>query len=137
PRGLSHLWGAAFFCGARYCTDADESRTMSRALREAIVSKLPDRLAARLRGWYRRRIIRRFPRRIVEHIYGGHRLTVAIVDPLSAGWYDRDWPVLPELHELAQSRLRPGARVFNLGAHHGVIALMLAREVGTTGEVIA
>ena len=59
------------------------------------------------------------------------------MDPLSAGWYDRDWPVLPEVRELSQSQLRPGARVFNLWAHHGVVALMLAREVGPTGQVIA
>lgn len=60
-----------------------------------------------------------------------------MVDPLSVGWYDRDWPVLPEVRCLRQSRLRPGARVFNLGAHHAVVALMLAREVGPTGQVIA
>lgn len=108
---------------------------MSRALRT--LSRLSDRLAARLRGWYRGRLIRRFPRRIVEHTYGGHRLKVALVDPLSAGWYDCDWPILPDVQHLRRSRLRPGARVFNLGAHHGVVALMLAREVGASGEVIA
>ncbi len=110
---------------------------MSGGLRATILSRLPDSLVSGLRGWYRRRLIRRFPRRIVEHTYGGHRLQVALVDPLSAGWYDCDWPVLPEIEHLRQSRLRPGARVFNLGAHQGVVALMLAREVGEMGHVIA
>jgi len=110
---------------------------MSDSLRTTILSRLPRGLTSHLRRWYRRRVIQRFPRRIVEHTYGGHPLKVALVDPLSAGWYDHDWQVLPEVRELTRSRLRTGARIFNLGAHHGVIALMLAREVGPTGHVIA
>jgi FkbM family methyltransferase len=45
--------------------------------------------------------------------------------------------VLPEVAHLRGTALRPGARVFNLGAHQGVVALMLAREVGPTGMVVA
>jgi FkbM family methyltransferase len=38
---------------------------------------------------------------------------------------------------LREGRLRPGARVFNLGASYGVIAMMLASAVGPEGQVIA
>jgi len=101
------------------------------------MAALPARAASVVRSWYRARLVRRFPTRVVEHTFGGHPLKVALVDPLSAGWYDRDWPVLPEVQLLRQSRLRPGARVFNLGAHQAVVALMLARETGPSGQVIA
>lgn len=53
------------------------------------------------------------------------------------GWYDRDWAELPEIALVRRFRLRPGARAFDLGAHHGIVALMLARIVGPAGQVIA
>jgi FkbM family methyltransferase len=52
--------------------------------------------------------------------------------------YDRDWAEPAELAVLRErGGLRPGARVFNLGANHGVIALMLANAVGPEGRVVA
>lgn len=51
--------------------------------------------------------------------------------------YDRDWPVLGEIAFLERHSLTQGARVFDLGANHGVIAMMLARSVGASGEVVA
>jgi FkbM family methyltransferase len=64
-------------------------------------------------------------------------LTVSIEDPVGEEWYDHDWPLPPEMAALADSRLKPGARVFDLGAHQAVVALMLSRLVGDDGEVIA
>jgi FkbM family methyltransferase len=78
-----------------------------------------------------------YPRRIVRHRYGGVELAVQLADPLGEGWYDHDWPVLSEIDLLRRHRLRPGARVFDLGAHQGVVALMLASVVGPTGQVVA
>src|SRR5262249_47043967 len=73
----------------------------------------------------------------VNHTYGGFPFRIVISDPLAQGWYDCDWPVQPEIALLSQHRLRPGARVFDLGAHQCVVALMLARTVGLQGSVIA
>jgi len=56
---------------------------------------------------------------------------------MAAGWYDRDWPLLPEIEVLRRHRLKAGARVFDLGAHQCVVALILARIVGEDGTVIA
>jgi FkbM family methyltransferase len=42
---------------------------------------------------------------------------------------------LHELEVLGQ-RVVPGARVFDLGAHQGVVGLMLAHRVGPAGEVV-
>ncbi len=51
--------------------------------------------------------------------------------------YDQDIPDLAEIAMLKRGALATGARVLNLGANHGVIALMLAKTVGETGLVVA
>jgi FkbM family methyltransferase len=78
-----------------------------------------------------------YRRRRVRHNYGGHSLEVELVDPMGAGWYDRDWPELAEIALLKQHGLRPGARVFDIGAHQCVVAMMLAKTVGPEGFVLA
>jgi FkbM family methyltransferase len=75
--------------------------------------------------------------RIVEHTYAGYRLKVHLKDSLAEGWYDFDWPDAPEIDLLREGRLREGARVFDLGAHQAIVALVLARIVGPTGKVVA
>jgi FkbM family methyltransferase len=92
------------------------------------------------RQWYQRRKLARlaasFPHRVVCHRYGDVELSVELTDPLAAGWYDRDWAPLPELELLGRSRLRPGARVLDLGAHQGVVGMMLGKRVGPAGQVV-
>ncbi|MBZ5593069.1 MAG: FkbM family methyltransferase [Acidobacteriia bacterium] len=79
----------------------------------------------------------RFQSYQVNHTYYGFPLDVTITNPLSQSWYDHDWPRMPELDQLSAHKLRPGARVFDLGAHQCVVALMLSRIVGPTGHVLA
>ena len=91
---------------------------------------------------YRRRkvasLIAGYPARLISHDYGGHRLSVELADPLAEGWYDHDWEE-PRAIGFLRDRgvLREGATVLDLGAHQAVIALMLAREVGESGRVVA
>jgi len=73
----------------------------------------------------------------VEHVYGGHRFKVHIADELARGWYDRDWERLGEIDLLSRHGLRAGALVFDMGAHQNVVAMMLAREAGPTGKIVA
>lgn len=86
-----------------------------------------------LRLWLKRALYRNH---VVEHKYGGIHLKVELHDPDAAGWYDHDWDPLTELEFLRKHGLRPGARVFDLGAHQGVVAMQLAHIV-SPGEVIA
>jgi FkbM family methyltransferase len=91
---------------------------------------------------YRRRkvasLIAAYEPREVVHTYGAHRLRIHLADPLAEGWYDRDWQEPRALAFLRERGvLRAGARVFDLGAHQAVIALMLAAEVGPEGQVTA
>jgi len=74
---------------------------------------------------------------VVRHTYGGFPLDVYLADPLGEGWYDHDWLDTPELDLLRRYRLREGARVFDVGAHQCIVALMMSRIVGFTGQVIA
>jgi FkbM family methyltransferase len=78
-----------------------------------------------------------YPSRIVHHEYGRFPLAISLEDPVAEKWYDHDWPIVPELACLCESGLRPGARVFDVGAHQGIVALMLSRLVGESGQVIA
>ncbi len=110
---------------------------MAATLRHRLLETLPGPLAGRLRTWWLRRLIRRFPARVVTRTYGAGSLRVHVGDPLAAGWYDHDWDELPEIAALRLTRLRPGALVFDVGAHQGVVAMMLAREVGPAGRVVA
>ena len=97
----------------------------------------PRWLWTRLRTWKMRRVLADFRPDTAEHAYAGIRLKVRIADPLAQGWYDHDWGPLPEIDLLRQGALAPGARVFDLGAHQGVVALVLARHVGPSGVVVA
>jgi FkbM family methyltransferase len=78
-----------------------------------------------------------FEARTVRHQYGPVRLSLHIGDPNGESWYDEEWPDVPELKFLPRYQTRRGATVFDLGAHQGVYALMLADAVGRRGRVVA
>lgn len=90
-----------------------------------------------LRSFKIRRGIEQFSRRVVEHSFCGYPLKVLIADGVGEGWYDKDWDRLEEIDLLASGNLRPGATIFDLGAHQGVVAMIMAKIVGESGRVIA
>jgi FkbM family methyltransferase len=98
---------------------------------------VPKPLWNRLRMLRMRYTLASYRHRRVRHNYGGYELEVELADPMGAGWYDHDWPELPEIAFLKRRRLRAGARVFDIGAHQCVVALMLAKTVGPDGFVLA
>lgn len=99
---------------------------------------LPGAVAEPMRRLLRRLAVARFRAYDARHVYGGQSLLVHIADPLARGWYDHDWDLGSEIALLQRrGRLQPGARVFDVGAHQGVVALMLAGIVGPAGQVVA
>jgi FkbM family methyltransferase len=106
-------------------------------MKQVIKAVVPKALWNRLRMVRMRYMLSHYRRRRVRHNYGGYELEVELVDPMGAGWYDRNWPELPEIALLKQHGLRSGARVFDIGAHQCVVALMLSKTVGPQGFVLA
>ncbi len=110
---------------------------MPNPITQAFKQLLPASWVHRIKQARLRRVISSFQARTVTHQYGGHTLSVRITDPIAAGWYDRDYADLPEVAFLKMSRLKPGAVVFDLGAHQGVVAMMLALAAAPGGKVVA
>lgn len=110
---------------------------MTPFVRSIIKKLLPSQAVHAIKQWRLRRLIQQFPARTVAHCYGGHDFSVRLTDNLAESWYDHDWPELREIVFMRQGRLQTGARVFDLGAHQGVVAMMLAREIAPGGQVIA
>jgi FkbM family methyltransferase len=106
-------------------------------MKQLIKSCLPGPLWNRLRLLRMSYMRAHYQRRRVRHNYGGHWLELELVDPMGAGWYDSDWPELAEIALLKQHGLGPGARVFDIGAHQCVVAMILAGIVGPEGFVVA
>ena len=101
-------------------------------------SLLPGQALHRWQAHRTARSIENYPARRQTHSYHGHEFRVQVADPMGEQWYGHDWPttVLPEFEAL-RTVMRPGDTVFEIGAHEGIIALMLADLVGPTGRVIA
>jgi FkbM family methyltransferase len=73
----------------------------------------------------------------VRRSYSGFELEIEVGDENAIAWYDVAWHEPIEVIYLRERSLRPGSRVFDLGAHQGVIALVMARIVGADGHVVA
>jgi FkbM family methyltransferase len=112
-------------------------RVIRNWLTATIKALLPTRTIAAIQQKRLASHIAGFAPQIAEHDYHGVKLRVSIRDSLAAGWYDRDWPEMPELTLLQRSGLRPGANVFDIGAHQGVVAMVAAKLVQPRGTVVA
>jgi FkbM family methyltransferase len=107
-------------------------------LRPLLRRALPERLYTSL-GLFREAVGRaRFHAYVAKHRYGDVALSVRIEDEMGRSWYDHDWKLPAEIALLAsRGRLTEGARVFDVGAHQGVVAMMLGTIVGRAGRVVA
>lgn len=110
------------------------SKTIAKRTIKAFV---PPKLWAALRKRRRVNNLEGFERRVVEHRYHNQPLRILIADGLARGWYDKDGPWMYELERLGNSQLKPGAVVYDCGAHQGIVALILARLAGPEGLVVA
>jgi FkbM family methyltransferase len=80
---------------------------------------------------------RMFKSFVTKQRFGDVELSIHISDPMALAWYGRGGGLLTEIQLLKKSGLQSGARVFDLGAHQGVVALQLAHHVGPDGLVVA
>ena len=114
-----------------------EWRTMSVTtnLKHVARAVLPAPVYRRYRQARVARLISGYEPRVVEHVYCGFPLRVNLGDPLAQGWYDHDWEDRVEI-ALARRTICSGDRVFDIGAHQCVVAMVLARLAGE-GHVVA
>jgi hypothetical protein len=84
-------------------------------IKQIVRAALPRRVWTHLRLARIEWEVRHYPAHSVDHVYGGHPFKIWLADPMAAGWYDHDWPMLSELALLGEHRLSPGARVFDIG----------------------
>jgi FkbM family methyltransferase len=110
------------------------------SLPSKIKALLPEKVVQGVRHYLLQRKLDSFKKRVVEHAYLGYPLKISIQDHVAEEWYDVLWGdgSMAEIGFPRKGRrLKPGARVFDLGAHQGVVAMVLARMVGDTGFVVA
>ena len=107
------------------------------SIKQAIKAAAPPLIWGFLKRLQTQLALLSFRTREVRHNYHGFPLTIRLADPLGQGWYDHDWDALPELTLLGAKKLKPGAKVFDLGAHQCVVALVQSRLVGPEGLVVA
>jgi FkbM family methyltransferase len=76
---------------------------------------------------------------LVNHTYLGHELSICMCDSTAHEWYDHDWEHSDrtEFPELRAAGIPQDGLAFDLGAHQGVVAMLLQREVVPKGRVVA
>jgi len=108
------------------------------SIRNAAKFVLPRTVANRIRISQYQWALRRFRPYQVRRSRAGFQFDLWISDPTAKSWYDRDSAEIPaEMDFLAKHRLRAGATVFDCGAFQCLIAMILAKFVGTEGKVVA
>lgn len=111
----------------------------------SLVKKLvPQELRKKLHKIKMRKLGNQFSPYIIKRTFYGGEYQIYIADPMGQNWYDHpqdsDAPNTKDFVEielLRKAKLKPGARVFDLGAHQSVVAMKLAHLVGKEGHVIA
>jgi FkbM family methyltransferase len=102
-----------------------------RSLKEAIPLPIRDYIA--------NYVLRPRLRRTIRHDYLGEEIELLIVDDFTEAWYGRDWEPgeRQEFLFLSGLGIPESGLVFNIGAHQGLVALLLKRKLVPKGRVVA
>ena len=75
----------------------------------------------------------------VCHEYLGHRILMNMRDGVARNWYDKDWLEAErrEFAAIARCGLPADGMAFNLGAHHGLVSMLIRKRLLPDGKVIA
>src|SRR3989344_3801822 len=107
-------------------------------INKSLKKYLPKPLISLFRYFYNKTVplVYYLERKVKLHTYAGFPLNIYIFNQVSRTWYDQDWQ-RGEIDFLRQGKLKKGATVFDIGAHHGIVALIFSKIVGKKGRVIA
>lgn len=108
-------------------------------IKQFVRAVLPKSWSYRLAAWVRDRRTLKHKARVVRQNYCGYELSVNLADAVAEAWYGTPWAEghVTEIPVLRKRKLKPGACVFDIGAHHGVVALVFSKIVGEGGSVVA
>jgi len=104
-----------------------------RQLKALLPRSLRGAIASRLRG-------RQFESRdVIRQRYLGEELSVVNADGTSMGWYGADWPEgsHTEFDFLASLGIPRDGMLFAIGAHQGIVAMLLKRKLVPQGKVVS
>jgi FkbM family methyltransferase len=75
----------------------------------------------------------------ITHKYMGEELELWVADGVTKEWYGRDWPPdqRQEILFLQTLGFNRDSIIFDIGAHQGVVAMLLKRKLAPEGKVIA
>jgi FkbM family methyltransferase len=107
------------------------------ALKRLVKGILPEAAVFRINRYRLRQLFHGYQPKLTTQRFGDCDLTIELIDILGDRWYAHDWKLPPEIPLLQQSRLKPGAVVFDLGAHQCVMAMLLSKSVAPNGFVLA
>lgn len=106
-------------------------------MKTLIKNIIPKSMWSKLRSYKLKKMVDNFSEYVDEFNMGGHQLKINMCDPLAVGWYGGDRKVRHEVGLLRDYKLLEGAKIFDLGAHQSVLAMILAKEAGPSGKVLA
>ncbi|MGV1014726.1 MAG: FkbM family methyltransferase [Methyloceanibacter sp.] len=76
---------------------------------------------------------------LIAYNYLGHRFRLSVTDSHTRGWYGRDWypRERQELLFLQGLGIKADGLILNIGAHQGLVSMLLKRMLAPEGRVIA
>jgi FkbM family methyltransferase len=107
------------------------------SMKKILKSVVPPSLWQAIRRHYIGGVGKKFVAYTVTKDFHTFPITFTITDPLSESWYGQGNEVIHEIKFLEASKLKTGATIFDIGAHQGIIAIVMAKLVGVSGKVLA
>jgi FkbM family methyltransferase len=107
------------------------------ALKSIAKAVIPESLWKRARAWKMARIGKEFTPYTTTASFHGMPIQMEVRDPMSEAWYSKGGGMIDEVTFLAKRKMQPGTTVFDIGAHQGIFAVVMAKIVGEGGKVLA
>jgi len=79
----------------------------------------------------------RFKAYVIEKDFEGINIKFYIADLCAKEWYDDNRKTTPETEFINEHLIKSGSIVADCGAHHGLVTILSAKEIGSEGRVFS